>query len=142
MWGLGDATDPMFFLTVEGEEMTFLPGQAGVTVTYTPFDTWHDRRSGLLMPTRWQIVCESPEGRLDLELTATARGYYPWDMKRGYQLMYWFLCNANGSFTCPDGRVVPIENRRAQHEIVRNIIVHEETLGGPVLIPTKGVLSS
>jgi hypothetical protein len=78
------------------------------------------------------VVCESPEGRLDLELAATARGYYPWDLKRGHQLMYWFLTMANGSFTHPDGRVVPIENRRAQHEIVRNILIHEETLDGPV----------
>jgi hypothetical protein len=29
--------------------------------------------------------------------------------------------------------VVTIDNRRAQHEIVRNVIVHQETFDGPVL---------
>jgi hypothetical protein len=133
VWGLGSVNDLMFFLTVEGKELTFIPSIDGSKITYTPLDPWHDRRSGLLMPTRWQVECESEEGRLELELSASGRAYYPWDMKRGYQLMYWFLCIANGSFTYPDGRSLPIENRRAQHEIVRNVVVHTETLNGPVL---------
>ena len=132
VWGLGSVNELMFFVTVEGNHLTYLPHLDGSTITYTPMDMWHDRRSGLYMPSRWQVVCESADGRLALELSGTARGYYPWDLKRGHQLMYWFLCMANGSFTYPDGRVVPIENRRAQHEIVRNILIHEETLDGPV----------
>jgi hypothetical protein len=87
----------------------------------------------MLMPSRWQLVCESDEGRLDLELTASARGYYPWDLKHGYQMMYWFLCMANGAFTFPDGRRVPIVNQRAQHEIVKVIVAHQETLDGPIV---------
>jgi hypothetical protein len=132
VWGLGSVNELMFFVTVEGQPLTYLPHLDGSTIRYTPLDPWHDRRSGLLMPTRWQVTCESPAGRLDLELAGTARGYYPWDLKRGYQLMYWYLCMANGRFTHPDGRVVPIENRRGQHEIVRNLIVHDETLDGTV----------
>jgi hypothetical protein len=132
VWGLGGVDYPMFFLTVEGEPITYLPAMDGSTITYTPLDPWHDTRSGLYMPSRWQIVCESKAGRLELELRGNARGYYPWDLKRGHQLMYWFLCTANGRFTRPDGRVIPIVNLRAQHEIVRNTLVHDETLAGPV----------
>jgi hypothetical protein len=133
VWGLGGVDQPMFFVTVEGEPIHFLPAFDDSTITYTPLDPWHDRRSGLYMPSRWQIVCESGAGRLDLELRGNARGYYPWDLKRGHQLMYWFLCTANGRFTRSDGRVIPIENLRAQHEIVRNTIVHDETLDGPMV---------
>jgi hypothetical protein len=135
VWGLGSVDELMFFLTVEGTQLTYIPHQDGSTITYTPLDPQHDRRSGLYMPTRWQVVCESAEGRLDLELTGNARGYYPWDLKRGLQLMYWYLCMANGTFTYPDGRVVRIENQRAQHEIVRNVIVHDESFDGPILTP-------
>jgi hypothetical protein len=133
IWGLGSVNELMFFVTVEGTPLTYMPHLDGSTIKYTPLDPWHDHRSGLLMPTRWQVVCDSADGRLELELAATARGYYPWDLKRGYQFMYWYLCMANGSFTYPDGRVVPIENRRGQHEVVRNLIVHQETLDGPIL---------
>jgi hypothetical protein len=133
VWGLGSLDELMFFVTVEGTPLTYVPHVDGSTVTYTPLDPWHDKRSGLYMPSRWQVVCDSPDGRLDLELRGTARGYYPWDLKRGHQLMYWYLCMANGTFTHPDGRVVKIDNRRAQHEIVRNVLVHEETFDGPVL---------
>ena len=132
IWGLGSVAEPMFFITVEGTPVTYLPAVDGSKVTYKSLDPWHDRRSGLYMPTRWQVTCESGEGRLEFELRGTARGYYPWDLKRGYQLMYWVLCLADGSFTYPDGRVVPIEQQRAQHEIVRNVLVHHETLAGPV----------
>jgi hypothetical protein len=137
VWALGSVDDLMFFLTVDGQHINYLPRHDGSVVTYTPLEPWHDRRSGLLMPTRWRVCCESAAGRLDLELAASGRGYYPWDMKRGYQLMYWFLCIANGSFTHPDGQRIPIENRRAQHEIVRNIIVHQETFDGPILNPDR-----
>jgi hypothetical protein len=132
VWGLGSVDDLMFFLTVEGEPITYMPSHDGSKVKYTPLDPWHDIRSGLLMPARWLLECESAAGRLELELKATARGYYPWDLKRGYQLMYWYLCMGNGNFTCPDGRKIPIENVRAQHEIVRNVIIHQETLDGPI----------
>jgi hypothetical protein len=133
VWGLGDIDNPMFFLTVEGKQLTYLPGQAGAKITYTPLDPWHDRRSGMLMPSRWEIVCESDEGRLNMEIAAMARGYYPWDLKHGFQMMYWFLCMANGTFTFPDGRTLTIENQRAQHEIVKVTVAHQETIDGPIV---------
>lgn len=133
VWGLGDINALMFFVTVDGKEMTFLPGQPNARVSYTPLDPWHDKRSGMLMPSRWQLVCESDEGRLDLELNASARGYYPWDLKHGYQMMYWFLCMANGTFSFPDGRRIPIVNQRAQHEIVKVVVAHQETMDGPLV---------
>jgi hypothetical protein len=133
IWGLGDINALMFFVTVEGQHLTFLPGEPTAKVTYTPLDQWHDKRSGMLMPSRWSLVCESDEGRLDLELAANARGYYPWDMKHGYQMMYWFLCMANGTFTFPDGRQIPIVNQRAQHEIVKVVVAHQETMSGPIV---------
>lgn len=132
VWGLGSVDQLMFFLTVEGKPLSYIPHLDASTITYTPRDPWHDKRSGLYLPSRWSVVCESADGRLDLELTGTARGYYPWDLKRGYQFMLWYLCMANGSFTHPDGRIVAIENRRGQHEVVRNLIVHDETLDGTV----------
>lgn len=133
VWALGSVEEPMVNLTVEGAQVTYMPALDGSKVTYRPFDPWHDTRSGLYMPSRFQMTCESSEGRLDLELNATARGYYPVDLKRGHQAMYWLLCMADGKFTWPDGRVVPIVQQRAQHEIVRITYMHHETLDGPVL---------
>jgi hypothetical protein len=45
--------------------------------------------------------------------------------------MYGHLGHASGSFTWPDGRTVPIRDRLIPHEIVKNIIVHQETMAGP-----------
>ncbi|MCB2048508.1 MAG: hypothetical protein KDE32_09815 [Novosphingobium sp.] len=131
VWGLGSFEAPMFFLTVEGKDLTFLPGAPGTEISYELLDPWHDPRSGLYMPSRFRANMTSPEGRLELEMQATGRAYYPWEMKRGYQFMYWHLGISNGAFTWPDGRIVPIENQITQHELVKHLISHRETMDGP-----------
>jgi hypothetical protein len=136
VWGLGNCDDPMFFLTVEGRQLEFVPSRDGSRVRYQPLDPWHDPRSGLYLPSRWRIELESAEGRLELDAFGNGRAYYPWEFKRGYQIMYWHLGHANGTFTWPDGRTVPIRDQLIQHEIVKNIIVHQETLAGPRIEPS------
>jgi hypothetical protein len=136
VWGLGNYDDPMFFLTVEGKELQFVPSRDGSKVRYQPLDPWHDPRSGLYLPSRWRIELESAEGRLELDAFGNGRAYYPWEFKRGYQIMYWHLGHANGTFTWPDGRTVPIRDQLIQHEIVKNIIVHQETMAGPRIEPS------
>lgn len=135
VWGLGVPWDPMFFLTVEGKQIEYLPGQEGKTRNYEKLDFWHDPRSGMVFPSRWRVTLESGEGKLDLELSAMGRAYYPWELKKGYQMMYWHLAVGNGKFTWPDGRVVEIKDELVQHEIVKLMMVHTETMAGPDRTP-------
>ncbi len=143
VWALGMQSWPMVYVTVEGKEIEFMAGagmepseDSAVKVSYTPSEPWHDPRSGMYMPSRWTLECESEDGKFVLDARAVSRVYYPWEMKRGYQMMYWHLGVANGSFTCPDGRVIPIKDQLFQHEIVKVMINHNETLQGPDLSPS------
>jgi hypothetical protein len=85
------------------------------------------------MPSRWTIRCNSGQGELVLDVRALGRAYYPWDYKKGIQVLYWNLCLCSGTFTFPDGRIVPIRDRLANHEIIKVIMVHDERMTGPWL---------
>ena len=136
VWMLGRPDDPMAFITVDGKQISYLPGQGQGTVSYATTERWFDPRTGMYVPSQWHVSCASPDGVLDLDITGHGRGFYPWEMKRGYQVMLWILGVANGAFYTPDGRTIPITNQLVQHEVVKNIMVHTETMAGPDLTPS------
>jgi hypothetical protein len=130
------ATDPdaaTAFLNVKGKEITYLPKSGKGTTSYVITERWFDPRTWLYIPSRFHITCASSEGVLDLDFQGEGRCVYPWELKRGYDLLVWVLATANGAFYYPDGRKITIKDALAYQETIKNIIVHNETMAGPDL---------
>ncbi len=74
---------------------------------------WTDPRSGFTMPVDYHLIFSSAEGLTDLTVTSYARAYYLWDYERyEFSILYWFMADAQGSFTHPSGDVIPIQGMK------------------------------
>lgn len=87
-------------IVVDGQQLHFDRD----AVTFSETSTWHDPRSGVLVPSGWTIDVETDAGALQLEVTAFSSAYYLWDYLRGStSLLYWFLCDATASWSPASG---------------------------------------
>ena len=65
--------------------------------------TWLDPRSGVTVPSAWEVSIERGDVLVNYRAQAFARAYYLWDYVRGYiGLLYWMVAEAAGSWS--DGR--------------------------------------
>jgi hypothetical protein len=116
--------------TVEMDEkvLTFAPVANQGSASFDILERWHDPRSGLAVPTSWHVTLSSPEGMLDVRLTARARGYFHYLTKGGTMILMWILARADGAFVLPDGTTHRIDNAPVGARWGRNLLVAEETL--------------
>ena len=59
------------------------------------------------------------KGVLDVIMSAYGRAYYVWVREGGTIVGYWYLADADGAFTFPDGRVVRSESMMCLLENMR-----------------------
>ncbi len=71
---------------------------------------WHDPLSNMKVPYKWHIWMRTPKGVLDVIMSAYGRAYYVWVREGGTIVVYWYMADADGAFTFPDGRVVRSES--------------------------------
>lgn len=100
------ADDFLAHVVVDGETSAASgPGQVSVT----DVDTWTDPRSWMELPTAWRIQVDCELGRLDILARAYARAYYLRnEIRGGTHMLYWFTCDAQGSFTTGNGEVIQL----------------------------------
>ena len=68
-------------------------------------DFWLDPQSRLQVPCAWESTFTGPSGQLHVSARAFARAYYLWpNFKRGCTILYWWLADAEVSYTLADGR--------------------------------------
>ncbi len=67
-------------------------------IALEPVELWRDPRSWFSVPSRWRVTMRSPEGAVDLRVSAYARAYYLWPYYRdGHAHQYWYLARAEGT---------------------------------------------
>ncbi len=84
-----------FFLTTMG----FTCSSPSKDVEIKDLEEWVDPRSKFSVPSSFRISVDSEEVRLDAEVRAYCRGYYPWNfMKHSNSVLYFFLCGLVGYY--------------------------------------------
>ena len=109
-----------------GEDIYFGTGE----ITHTVLDHWADRRSGLSIPSKWNLVLASPRGTLVLDIAAHGRAFLPWVMTPGLRLEIWILATANGSFVDADGKKTLLEDQLMVVNPLQFLTYAEENLDG------------
>lgn len=104
-------------VSVRGEEWRLTaPGQVETEVT----ETWHDPRTGAVVPSAWRLLLRSDRGTLELRTVARARAFYRWDyLSRGSTLLYWWLCHTDGVLRRSDGSVESLGGIRSEAHVNR-----------------------
>jgi hypothetical protein len=122
LWMVGWAEEIQFFtfyfpgmsryygrVIVDGKASNF-EGISQVAVDEREF--WGDPKTGFTICSKWQVVMSSPDGVFEATLDNGGRSLHVNAMKNGYIGRFWNLAMANGTFTLPDGKVIPVENVR------------------------------
>ncbi len=106
---LAEGATPICRVIVRGSALTY--DRERVEVHEVKY--WTDPRSGFTMPVDYHLVFSSADGLTDLSVTSYARAYYLWDYERyEFSVLYWFMADAQGSFTYPSGEVIPIRDMK------------------------------
>ena len=116
------------FVRVDGEEIAYRTDQ----ITYTVVDHWSDRRSGLSLPSKWNLVLASDRGTLVLDISAHGRAFFPWVQVLGVRLEIWMLCSARGKFHHPNGNVTVIDEQLMCVNPLQFLTYAEESLSGNI----------
>ena len=109
-----------------GEDIYYGTGE----ITHTVRDYWADRRSGLSIPSKWNLVLASPRGTLVLDIAAHGRAFLPWVMKPGLRLEIWMLATANGMFLDADGTRTLVTDQLMVVNPLQFLTYAEENLDG------------
>jgi hypothetical protein len=99
-------------VNAKGDDVSFEGGETEITV----LDSWLDPRTGVQVPTRWQLKMSSPAGKTDLMINGGPRSLYGYLTKTGLSLHVGFLARASGSFTYPDGALIQINDAQSYVE--------------------------
>jgi hypothetical protein len=67
---------------------------------------WLDPKSKLMIPYKWRVWANVPQGRLESEVWGYGRGYYTWIRKHGTMVVNQYLADSKSTFTFKDGRVL------------------------------------
>jgi hypothetical protein len=94
-------------------------------------ESWHDPRSGLLIPSRWQVTMASPQVTVDLEIGYRGRAYWAYTTRSGIMIMMWLLGRANGQVMQADGHTRSIDDALVASRWGLTMLVAEEQLSGP-----------
>ena len=109
-----------------GEDIYYGTGE----ITHTVRDYWADRRSGLSIPSKWNLVLASPRGTLVLDIAAHGRAFLPWVMKPGLRLEIGTLATANGMFLDADGTRTLVTDQLMVVNLLQFLTYAEENLDG------------
>lgn len=64
----------------------------------------------MLPPVKFRVKLDSPEGRVELALTAYSRSIYSFQLSEGTRTHYNYFVHSQGQFTSPDGKTIPIKD--------------------------------
>ena len=106
----------------------FAPFAGKGQASFEILERWHDPRCGLFVPTRWHVTLASPDGLLDVEITARARGYFHYLTAGGTMILMWLLARADGVFATNDGSTYAIDGAPVGLRWGRNLLVAEERI--------------
>ncbi|WP_029115746.1 hypothetical protein [Mycobacterium sp. URHB0044] len=116
------------FVRVDGEDIAYASGQ----ITNTVVEHWSDRRSGLSLPCKWNLVLASGRGTLVLDIAAHGRAFFPWVQVLGVRLEIWMLCSASGTFHHADGKVTVIDEQLMCVNPLQFLTYAEESTSGKI----------
>lgn len=114
-----------------GEQaLGFGPQAPDSSVQITTLDQVHDPRSGLLVPSKWQIELASAAGSGSLTVTASGRSYFHYNTGGGVMLMMQMVGRANGTITRRDGKPVQVSDAMVGLRWGRGLLYANEHLSG------------
>ncbi|MFA4836398.1 MAG: hypothetical protein WC749_10065 [Dehalococcoidia bacterium] len=91
---------------VDGQEVSFDQGK----VIIDEMDWWTDPKTQLRVPIRWHLNMNSPNGVVDMMMSAGARVFYPYLTRTGIYQQYAFLVRSEGRLFLPEGRSIPLNS--------------------------------
>lgn len=101
--GSGGAEATVYFK--DNSSIHFNQEQTKAVVT----KTWTDPLVRDTQATALQIVMESEQGKLELDVNAWARSLFGYNLKHGYTIHTGAIGRTSGKFTKPDGTVIPVQ---------------------------------
>ena len=124
---------PVSFGRVDvGDKSYSFPTEDGAGVVHVRgIESWHDPRSGLLIPNRWHVAMTSRPATVDLEIDYRGRAYWAYTTRSGIMILMWLLGRAHGQVMLEDGSVRNIEDRLVASRWGLTMLVAEEQLSGP-----------
>lgn len=114
-----------------GQSITVMPLMGQGMMSVTTLEKWHDPRSGLLLPSHWNIVMANEGVKVELDVRAEGRAYWHYTTKSGVMVMVWQLSRANGTLYLADGTKREIKDAVVAGRYGRSLLVADETLDGP-----------
>lgn len=100
---------------VDNKEIPFSEeGRSGFTLDET--DWWVDPRTKMRVPVKWRFTMDSPNGLINLFVSASARTFYTHLTQSGATMHYGMHGHSDGKLVLSDGRTIPLNDMRSYVE--------------------------
>ena len=97
-------------VVVDGQAIPFADEAGNSNITMDELEWWTDPRTQMSIPIRWHFKLDSPNGVVDMMLSASSRAFYSYLTQSGASIHYGMHAHSNGQFSFPDGHMVPLNN--------------------------------